>query len=184
MIQLPTFPGAALLLEHMLIQVLKWLSPSDSTFNSKRDNGFVVYLLDILGVVCTGLRRIILTAEREEKSAQSFLLSPIMKTALKNKVDTLKHGWSTLSRVQDSVKNSRKGTKEINTSDSRDILDVGIALRALLEVTASTVDVLCDTPACLNQEGEDGVTYSTALSALPSPVAILEQLSNNEEILW
>ena len=188
MIQLPSFPGAALLLEHMLVQVLKQLSLPDSagtsSSNTKRDTGFVVYLLDLLGMVCTGLRKIILTAEREEHSAQSFFLSPDMKIALKKKVDTLKQGWLATNRSHGSLKNKKgsRGSKGSSTPEAEDTLDVGIALGALLEVTASTVDVLCDTPAVMGHDGEEAL-FSTALSALPSPVTILEQLPDCEDIL-
>jgi hypothetical protein len=205
-LQQPTFPAAAIFLEQIVLSVVKQLgleggaSPvggASANSAAKRDTTYTAYLVDILGTVCVGIRSIMLTAEREETAALSFRLSPEVEECLSRKVGELKHDWlqaaakahssSAVSAAVSGAKKTVKGCPRAPSSAAAPALDVATALSALLQVTASTVDALLEQPQ--NRQGDSTPAgteeqgYSTALSSLPPPVLILQQLSQHADVL-
>ena len=192
LMQLPAWPAAAILLEQILLGVLRQLGPStEDRQSARRDTSLTGHLLDLLGSACVGMRAVINTTEREEKAADSFRLSPEVQESLSNKVASLKYTWLTQakSHISSSAKKAGKGKKKETGISTASILDVSTALLALMEITASTVDVLLEQPSLRSSGSEEGdggsstVTYSCALSALPPPVAILENLPRHSDLL-
>jgi hypothetical protein len=184
-LQLPAFPAAAVLLEQTVLAVLKHLTPGDNP-SVKRDTAFIVYLLDLLGTVCVGMRSVMVTAEREERAAEAFQLSPEVQDSLSRKVAELKHGWLVTAKSRTTSQSSamsKKGAKQTPAA-ALATLDVATALSALLEITSCTVDALLEQPRSegLGEDG-DGPSYSSALSTLPPPVAILQQLPQHADLL-
>jgi hypothetical protein len=204
-LQQPTFPAAAIFLEQIVLSVVKQLGleagasstgAANANSTAKRDTTYTAYLVDILGTVCVGVRGIMLTAEREEKAALSFRLSPEVEECLSRKVGELKHDWlqaaakahssSAVSNVSGGKK-AVKGAPRAPSPTAAATLDVATALSALLQVTASTVDALLEQPQ--NRQGESTPAgaeeqgYSTALSSLPPPVLILQQLPQHADVL-
>jgi hypothetical protein len=205
-LQQPAFPAAAIFLEQIVLSVVKQLGleggasstgAANANSSAKRDTTYTAYLVDILGTVCVVVRGIMLTAEREEKAALSFRLSPEVEECLSRKVGELKHDWlqvAAKAHSSSAVSTAVSGTKKTVKSCSRappsaaaPALDVATALSALLQVTASTVDALLEQPQ--NRQG-DGTPagaeeqgYSTALSSLPPPVLILQQLPQHADVL-
>jgi hypothetical protein len=189
-LQLPAFPAAAVLLEQTVLAVLKHLTPGDNA-GGKRDTAFTVYLLDLLGNVCVGMRSVMVTAERENRAAGAFQLSPEVQESLSRKVSELKHGWLAAAAVAAKGRTSaqssvvvKKGVDKQNAAMVQGTLDVATALSALLEVTSCTVDALLEQPRSVGpgEEGDDA-SYSSALSTLPPPVAILQQLPQHADLL-
>lgn len=199
-LQQPTFPAAAILLEQLVLSAVKQLGLDGTAAaavvgggNVKRDTTYTVFLLDTLGTVCVGVRGIMLTAEREEKDALLFRLSPEVEDCLSRKVAELKYRWlqssAKLLGAEVSLSGGGKRATPVKDSSEGRALDVSTALSALLQVTASTVDALLEQPQD-QDAGEDidgavaeGGRYSTALSTLPPPVRILQQLPQHAELL-
>lgn len=194
-LQQPTFPAAAILLEQTVLSAVKQLGldgastvPTVSN-NAKRDTTYTVFLLDMLGAVCVGVRGIMLNAEQEDKEALSFRLSPEVEDCLSRKVGELKHHWlQTSAKLRDAEASTSDGSKRathVKGSQEARALDVSTALSALLQVTASTVVALLEQPQDQDPEEDTaaGVRYSTALSTLPPPVRILQQLPQHAELL-
>eukprot|EP01034_Spumella_vulgaris_P021271 gene21271-27294_t len=195
---LPSWPICSILLEHFTLRVINQLNKTSqdgkqtADGGSKRDNALVVFLLDLLGTIALGLRKVVLVVDREVECANSKQLAAVVKEAVRQKIDSMKPTWltyltkpvvsSSAAEKPKEKKGSKKGGKSTSPDRSESaeecLIETNKALAILAEISSFTVDAVAEQP----MHGEV-VTTSSLLALVPPPLVILEQVGGQEDLI-
>jgi hypothetical protein len=193
-IQQPCWSIASVLFGQFVINILKQVNALDVSAGAntiiKRDTSYTTFLLDLLGIACTGMRSITITVDKEKIQSDQCVLAPSILVGINKKIAHVKHTWlstqdedsgTPISSTSSSSKTS--SAQKRKQKDSSSTLGVLAALDMLLEVSSFSMDALGEQPTEDDYfHSDDPREQNPPLASIPSPWDTLKQLTEHADL--
>jgi hypothetical protein len=183
-VQSPIWPICTVLLEHIIMRIINQLellevAEKSKSSDFKRDSSYMTFLIELFGSIAVGFRRVLVVVDRDSK-ANNFQNIPFdsIKFTILQKINNLKPDWLNLLKhnVIDTVsivkvkKSSKKSKIELLEQNNTRRFTIQQALQILKQISAISLEVMND-------------KISDIEFSIISPVTILEQIGNQEDLL-